>query len=105
MTLEKNKRIQLSLSGMHCSSCAMLVERTLNKTPGVQKASVNFAAEKVLIDYDENMTDSQEIIEAIIAGGYGAQKIDAKDSEFEKNKRDGEIAEYRNKFMFSFILS
>ena len=103
--MNKKKRVQLSLSGMHCASCAMLVERTLAKTSGVEKAVVNFAAEKVLVDYDENIIDVKKIIKAIVAGGYGAQEIDAKDSEFEKKKRDGEIAEYKNNFFFSFALS
>ena len=99
------KRINLSLSGMHCSSCAMLVERTLGKTAGVQKAVVNFAAEKVLIDFDETVTDAQKIIAAIAKGGYGATEIDAKDTEFEKKKRDHEIAEYSKNFIASLILS
>ncbi|MDD5397305.1 MAG: heavy metal translocating P-type ATPase [Candidatus Moranbacteria bacterium] len=99
------KRINLSLSGMHCASCAMLVERALSKTGGVQQAHVNFAAEKVLVDFDENVTDVQKIIAAIVKGGYGATEIDVKDSEFEKKKRDGEIAEYFTKFMFGFVLS
>ncbi|MDD5464365.1 MAG: heavy metal translocating P-type ATPase [Candidatus Moranbacteria bacterium] len=99
------KRITLSLSGMHCASCAMLIERTLSKTPGVQKATVNFSAEKVLIDFDENITDSKKLIAAIVKGGYGAEEIDAKDSEFEKKKRDHEISEYFSKFVFSALLS
>ncbi|MEI7890808.1 MAG: heavy metal translocating P-type ATPase [bacterium] len=99
------KRINLSLSGMHCSSCAMLIERTLAKTAGVQKANVNFAAEKVLVDFDETMIDVQKIIEAIVRGGYGATEIDAKDSEFEKKKRDREISQYFNDFVFSLVLS
>ena len=99
------KKINLSLSGMHCSSCAMLIERTLSKTAGVQKATVNFAAEKVLVDFDESITDVQKIIAAIVRGGYGAQEIDVKDTEFEKKKRDGEISEYFNKFIFGAILS
>ena len=99
------KRINLSLSGMHCTSCAMLVERTLGKTPGVQKASVNFAAEKVLVDFDEQTTDVQKIIAAIGRGGYGAQEVDAKDSEFEGKKIAKEVSDYFSRFIFSAILS
>ncbi len=99
------KRINLSLSGMHCTSCAMLVERTLGKTPGVQKASVNFAAEKVLVDFDESVTEVSKIISAIGRGGYGAQEIDAGDSEFESKKIAKEIANYSKQFIFSAILS
>lgn len=90
---------------MHCTSCAMLVERTLGKTSGVQKASVNFAAEKVLVDFDESVTEVSKIISAIGRGGYGAQEIDAGDSEFESKKIAKEIANYSKQFIFSAILS
>jgi len=43
------KSVNLSLSGMTCASCANIIERTLNKVPGVKKASVNFSAEKALV--------------------------------------------------------
>ncbi len=98
-------RINLALSGMHCASCAMLIERQLGKTPGVTKASVNFAAEKVLVDFDEKVTDVEKLIAAIVRGGYGAQEIDTKDSEFESKKRAQETAQYFNKFRLSAILS
>lgn len=99
------KRINLALTGMHCSSCAMLIERNLKKTAGVIKVAVNFAAEKVLVDYDENVIDVDKIIAAIVKGGYGAQLIDANDSEFEAKKRNKEIAEYFHKFRLSLLLS
>jgi P-type Cu+ transporter len=99
------KRINLSLSGMHCTSCAMLIERMLGKTPGVVKVSVNFAAEKVLVDFDESVIDVQKIVAVIVRGGYGAQEIDVKDGEFESKKIAKEIAAYFGKFIFSAILS
>jgi Cu+-exporting ATPase len=102
---KKNKRISLSLSGMHCASCAMLIEKQLGKTTGVKKAVVNFSAEKVLIDYDSDAVDVKTLIAAIVRGGYGAQEIDAKDTQFEKKKRDSEIAEYFEKFKWSALLS
>lgn len=103
--MENTKRVQLSLLGMHCASCAMLIERQLKKTPGVIKAVVNFAAEKVMIDYDGEVTDVKKLIEAIVKGGYGAEEIDAKDSEYESKKRDKEIGEYFHKFAWGAALS
>lgn len=35
------------ITGMTCSACAGRIERTLNKLNGVDKANVNFAAEKL----------------------------------------------------------
>ena len=46
---DENKRIQLALSGMHCTSCAHIIERGLKKVEGVKEAHVNFAAEKATV--------------------------------------------------------
>jgi len=35
-------RINLSIVGMHCTSCASLIERQINKVDGVSEARVNF---------------------------------------------------------------
>ena len=48
------KRLSLSLSGMHCTSCSLIIEKSLNKVPGVKEAHVNFAAEKALVTFDES---------------------------------------------------
>lgn len=99
------RRVQLSLSGMHCSSCALLIERALKKVPGVKEANVNFAAEKASVLVEWERTETQSLIAAVKKSGYGAQEIDPKDTEFERKKREKEISAYFNKFLFSFILS
>lgn len=100
-----NKRIQLSLSGMHCTSCAGLIEKALKKVPGVKEASVNFAAEKATVTYDEGEAGEEDLINAVKKTGYGASLLDAKDTEYEKRKRQQEISNYWKKFIISFILS
>ena len=35
--------IRLDIDGMHCSSCALLIEKTVAKVPGVASVNVNFA--------------------------------------------------------------
>ena len=35
--------IRLDIEGMHCSSCASLIEKTVAKVPGVASVNVNFA--------------------------------------------------------------
>ncbi|MDO8512590.1 MAG: heavy metal translocating P-type ATPase [bacterium] len=100
-----NRRINLSLSGMHCASCAGVIEKTLKKVPGVKQASVNFAAEKAAITFDENSAGIAELINAVKKAGYRASEIDTKDSEFEQKKRALETKSLFDKFMFSFVLS
>ena len=45
-------KIELPVTGMTCANCAMNIERVLNrKVPGILKASVNFATERVSVEY------------------------------------------------------
>jgi len=93
------------LQGMHCASCARLIEKALKKVPGVKEASVNFAAEKATVTYDENQAGEDDLINSVKKTGYSASLIDAKDAEFEKRKREHEISNQWKKFVFSLILS
>lgn len=102
---QQNKRIQLSLSGMHCTSCALIIEKSLNKVSGVKEAHVNFAAEKALVTYDESTIQKQSLIDAVKKTGYSATFIDEKDPQFEANKRKKEIRSLFNKFVVSLIFS
>lgn len=103
--LNHNQRLNLSLFGMHCSSCANIIERSLKKVPGVKQASVNFAAEKASVVFDESLANSKALIEAIKKAGYKAELVDAKDSDYERRKREKEIGSYFKKFWWSFALS
>ncbi len=106
-TLKTNsqQRINLSLSGMHCSSCAAIIERSLKKLAGVSKANVNFAAEKALVFYDENSTKVDNLISAVKKAGYLATVVKENDTEFERNKREKEIKNLFEAFMNSLLLS
>ncbi|MEK9200451.1 MAG: heavy metal translocating P-type ATPase [Patescibacteria group bacterium] len=99
------QRIQLSLSGMHCSSCAGLIERSLKKVPGVKEANVNFAAEKASILLDETVSPKQKLVDAVRKTGYVAEFADQKDSEAETKKRQADIKQLFNKFAISLVLS
>ena len=39
--------------GMHCASCARLIEKNSKKTPGVMDAAVNYGSEQATVDFDE----------------------------------------------------
>lgn len=102
---QAQKRVQLSLSGMHCSSCALIIEKSLKKVPGVKEANVNFSAEKALITYDESAVKKELFIDAVKNTGYSATFIDDKDPSFEANKRKREISSLFSKFAISLVLS
>jgi Cu+-exporting ATPase len=62
----------LVVSGMTCVSCAMRIEKSLGKLPGVNEASVNFAAEQAIVTYDVRQTGLEQMIQKIETLGYGA---------------------------------
>ena len=64
------KRIEFSILGMHCASCAITIEKAINKIRGITKASVNFASEKALVEYEDAKTDEQEIKKTVGKTGY-----------------------------------
>jgi len=100
-----NDRISLSLSGMHCASCAGIIERSIRRLPGIKEANVNFAAEKALVLYDNKSSNLDQIIGAVKRAGYGATLVDEKDTEFEMKKREREIQALWKKFIFSLVFS
>ena len=55
----------MPVKGMTCTACAAAIERAVGKVEGVTSAAVNFATEKLRVEYDEGVTD----LETISRGG------------------------------------
>jgi len=55
---------------MHCASCAGTIERVLLKTAGVHVATVNFASETTLVEFDENIISETGLAQAVESVGY-----------------------------------
>lgn len=100
------KKINLDVDGMHCSSCALLIENTLKDKTGIQSANVNFSAEKASILFDENQINLEEIQNAIKHIGYKTNVADeTMNANVEHEKRKKEVQYRRNKFLRALILS
>jgi len=100
---ETDKQINLSISGMHCTSCAAVIEMSLKKLPGIKSAHVNFAAEKANIFYD-NITVA-DILGAVHNAGYKAEVIDQNHPEAEKIKKEKEMKSLQRRLIISAVLS
>ena len=61
----------LDIEGMTCASCASAVEKSLSRTPGVQRAMVNFATEKATVDCLPAQASPTSLKEAVVNAGYG----------------------------------
>jgi P-type Cu+ transporter len=66
-----SKQTTLKITGMHCASCAMSVEKALQGTAGVSQANVNIATEKATIDYDPAVVSQEALKKAIENSGFG----------------------------------
>lgn len=99
------EQVHLLLSGMHCASCAGLIERGLKKVAGVKSANVNFAAEKARVVYDTGLTNSDQLIKAVENAGYKAKLASSVNPEEERMQKAMEIRSYWMKFLWSAILS
>ena len=99
-----DQHVNLILSGMHCASCAKIIEKKLAKVPGVKEANVNFAAEKARVIFDPSKAGVPDLVKAVRAAGYGASLPD-KDPDAERKRKQKEIDGFRNRFTASLILS
>lgn len=79
MTELKNKpykQLTLAIEGMSCASCAGRVEKALVKVPGVASAEVNLALETALVSMSAGGATLTQLIDAVVASGYGAKAVD-----------------------------
>ncbi|WP_079135888.1 heavy metal translocating P-type ATPase [Streptomyces sp. MJM8645] len=64
-------RVELSIGGMTCASCATRIEKKLNRMDGVE-ATVNLATEKARVDYGPGVT-VEDLIATVERTGYTAE--------------------------------
>ncbi|MDD2656049.1 MAG: heavy metal translocating P-type ATPase [Patescibacteria group bacterium] len=94
------KKENLSISGMHCASCAVSIERSLQKQPGMKSASVNYALAQAYLEYDEKQVKDEDVAKAVeSAGDYKVMIADAKDKTKNNTKKSFQ------KFVWSLIFT
>ena len=71
----KGEIITLKLSGLHCTSCAVNIDLTLEDIPGVFSSKTNYARSVSVIDFDPTKTKPATLIDQITKLGYRAVPI------------------------------
>lgn len=61
------------VSGMHCASCAHLIEMDLEELQGIKSAKVDFVSQKAIVEFDEAKLNEQKIIDTIKKAGFEAK--------------------------------
>lgn len=104
--------VTLGLIGMTCSSCALVIEKTLGKVTGVVSAPVNLAAETATVTFDPSVVSIESLIGAVKNAGYDAilrvETGTAADAPAEDAQRVAQIAHTKHQqwlFVFSLLLA
>lgn len=87
---------KFDVTGMSCSACSAHVEKAVSRVPGVDQVQVNLLQNSMVVEYEDEATDTAAIIHAVEDAGYGASVKDAhepaKKAENDLQKRTAEEA-------------
>ena len=89
-----------TVTGMSCASCANAVEKALNKNNDIN-ASVNFATEKLNIEYDEKKYNFDKIRKIVESAGYGLAEDMTEDKKVELYQE--KITSLKNRLILAVI--
>lgn len=101
--MKKNETIKIS--GMSCAACSARIDKRLNKLEGINVAAVNLSTEKATVEYDSTKINSDAIVKAIEALGYGAEVQQEVNRDKEKEEREKEIRALRFSLISSAVLA
>lgn len=65
-----NTATSFKIRGMHCASCAGIIEKTLKKTDGVVSAEVNYGTETAKVHFDHTKINPEQLSQKIEPLGY-----------------------------------
>jgi P-type Cu+ transporter len=68
------QRLDLAIAGMHCSSCAALIEESLG-VDGVTEASVDLAGARARVAFDPAVVSPGMLCALVADAGYQAEVV------------------------------
>ncbi len=77
---------QYRVTGMTCAACSARVEKAVSAVEGVTACSVNLLTNSMGV---EGTASEESVISAVVAAGYGASGLDAKNSNRRTLQEDG----------------
>ncbi len=94
--------------GMHCASCANLIERSLSKVPGVLSCAVNYGSESATVELESGVSDKQ-LEKVVEKAGYKAVFQDTGSTrtpdEVKEEEKRKELQKLKVKVVVSGILA
>lgn len=95
---------KFNVIGMTCSACSASVEKSVKKLEGINSVNVNLLTNSMIVDYDEEISNENKIIEAVTSAGYGASIFNKNEIKInDKINIQDEIKEMKKRLIISFI--
>jgi len=106
---QASESLELTLrpGGIHCASCVSTIEGALCELPGVDRAAVNMATERIAVDYDPGRVGIEELRGAVTGAGYELLEGDGGEEpgDAEAAARRAEIADLKRRVALGALLT
>jgi Cu2+-exporting ATPase/Cu+-exporting ATPase len=79
------------VKGMHCASCAGIIEKTFKKTEGVESVEVNYGTETAKVAFDSTKTNPEHLSSKIEKLGYSLVVETAEEMGMSKDEHAGHL--------------
>jgi len=98
--------LEIPIQGMECASCVQAIEKALQRTNGVVRASVNLATGKAKVEYLPSETSFAELKKSIESTGYKVLEVSSKEEveDVERIIREKEYKKLKIKFLIGAVL-
>lgn len=85
------------IKGMHCASCAGIIEKTFKKTEGVESVEVNYATETAKVNFNNEKITGKELSKKIEPLGYTLDLSEENEHTMDmNNSKNDKLKELKN---------
>lgn len=100
-------KLVLKVKGMHCASCALLINKLVGKQDGVFSVNVNYGSSKVALEFDESKITLEKIDELVNKLGYDVVRPDEEGGSVEDDEKieARQIKQAKKRVIASFVIS
>ncbi|MCX6647234.1 MAG: heavy metal translocating P-type ATPase [bacterium] len=101
---DKNNPVTINVKGMHCASCVLRVEKSLEKIQGVTHATVNLTTAKAVVETDKHVPDDV-LVKSISDAGYEAEIATKDNLDTFDQERQKELEGLKNRAIVALAIA
>jgi len=111
LPVEKPAQVEFAIfgGGVNCPTCVVNIESFLKDLPGVDEVHVNFAAERVSVQYDPAQVSIEQMQQVVEGAGYRVRRREEpggqETEDAEAAGRRAEVHDLRRRVIFGAILT